>query len=127
MDRGAWRATVHRITRVGHDLATKQCSLTRDGIRKKAFCVREHAKGRREFSSIQPGALQPLATPFLVASDTESGPYLLLFSWSIRLDIFVQSGQGRHSSETLSLHGGSERSGTGPGVRGGPTFPSPTL
>ena len=23
MDRGAWRATVHRVTRVGHDLATK--------------------------------------------------------------------------------------------------------
>ena len=23
MDRGAWRATVHRITRVGQDLATK--------------------------------------------------------------------------------------------------------
>ena len=23
MDRGAWRATVHGITRVGHDLATK--------------------------------------------------------------------------------------------------------
>ena len=23
MDRGAWRATVHRIARVGHDLATK--------------------------------------------------------------------------------------------------------
>ena len=24
MDRGAWKATVHRVTRVGHDLATKQ-------------------------------------------------------------------------------------------------------
>ena len=23
MDRGAWRATVHEVTRVGHDLATK--------------------------------------------------------------------------------------------------------
>ena len=23
MDRGAWRATVHGVTRVGHDLATK--------------------------------------------------------------------------------------------------------
>ena len=23
MDRGAWRATVHRVARVGHDLATK--------------------------------------------------------------------------------------------------------
>ena len=23
MDRGAWRATVHRVTRVGHDLVTK--------------------------------------------------------------------------------------------------------
>ena len=23
MDRGAWQATVHRIARVGHDLATK--------------------------------------------------------------------------------------------------------
>ena len=23
MDRGAWQATVHRIGRVGHDLATK--------------------------------------------------------------------------------------------------------
>ena len=23
MDRGAWRATVHRVVRVGHDLATK--------------------------------------------------------------------------------------------------------
>ena len=23
MDRGAWRATVHRVTRVRHDLATK--------------------------------------------------------------------------------------------------------
>ena len=23
MDRGAWQATVHRITRVGHDLVTK--------------------------------------------------------------------------------------------------------
>ena len=24
MDRGAWRATVHGVTRVGHDLATKE-------------------------------------------------------------------------------------------------------
>ena len=24
MNRGAWRATVHGVTRVGHDLATKQ-------------------------------------------------------------------------------------------------------
>ena len=24
MDRGAWWATVHRVTRVGHNLATKQ-------------------------------------------------------------------------------------------------------
>ena len=24
MDRGAWQATVHRVRRVGHDLATKQ-------------------------------------------------------------------------------------------------------
>ena len=24
MDRGAWKAVVHRITRVGHDLVTKQ-------------------------------------------------------------------------------------------------------
>ena len=24
MDRGTWWATVHRVTRVGHDLATKQ-------------------------------------------------------------------------------------------------------
>ena len=24
MDRGAWRATVHGVTRVGHNLATKQ-------------------------------------------------------------------------------------------------------
>ena len=24
MDRGAWRATVHGVTRVGHDLATEQ-------------------------------------------------------------------------------------------------------
>ena len=24
MDRGAWGATVHRISRVGHDLVTKQ-------------------------------------------------------------------------------------------------------
>ena len=24
MDRGAWRATVHGVTRVGHGLATKQ-------------------------------------------------------------------------------------------------------
>ena len=23
MDRGAWRATVHRVTRVGHNLATQ--------------------------------------------------------------------------------------------------------
>ena len=23
MDRGAWQATVHRVTRVGHNLATK--------------------------------------------------------------------------------------------------------
>ena len=23
MDRGTWRAAVHRVTRVGHDLATK--------------------------------------------------------------------------------------------------------
>ena len=23
MDRGAWQATVHKVTRVGHDLATK--------------------------------------------------------------------------------------------------------
>ena len=107
MDRGAWWATVHRITRVGHNIATKQSSLTRDRIRKKAFCVQERAKSRREFSSIQPGALQALPAAFLVASDTGSGPCLLLFSWSIRLDTCVQSGQGRHSSDTLSLHGGS--------------------
>ena len=25
MDRGAWRATVHGVTRVRHDLATKPC------------------------------------------------------------------------------------------------------
>ena len=24
MDRGAWQATVHGVTRVGHDLATKE-------------------------------------------------------------------------------------------------------
>ena len=24
IDRGAWQATVHRVTRVGHDLATKE-------------------------------------------------------------------------------------------------------
>ena len=24
MDRGAWRATIHGVTRVGHDLATKE-------------------------------------------------------------------------------------------------------
>jgi len=31
MDRGAWQATVHRITRVGYDLATKpppRCNLS---------------------------------------------------------------------------------------------------
>ena len=28
MDRGAWQATVHRVTRVGHDLATKPPSPT---------------------------------------------------------------------------------------------------
>ena len=27
MDRGAWRATVHGVTRVGHDWATKQQNL----------------------------------------------------------------------------------------------------
>ena len=27
MDRGAWRATVHGVTRVGHDLVTKQQML----------------------------------------------------------------------------------------------------
>ena len=28
MDRGPWRATVHGVTRVGHDLATKPPPLT---------------------------------------------------------------------------------------------------
>ena len=27
MDRGAWRTTVHRVARVGHNLATKPPSL----------------------------------------------------------------------------------------------------
>ena len=29
MDRGVWRATVHGVTRVGHDLATKPPPTTR--------------------------------------------------------------------------------------------------
>ena len=28
MDRGAWQATVHGVTRVGHDLATKEREVT---------------------------------------------------------------------------------------------------
>jgi len=28
MDRGAWEATVHRVARVGHDLATKPPTTT---------------------------------------------------------------------------------------------------
>ena len=30
MDRGAWRATVHGITRVAHDLVTEQRNFTCD-------------------------------------------------------------------------------------------------
>ena len=30
MDRGAWRATVHRVTRAGHDLATKPLPVGRE-------------------------------------------------------------------------------------------------
>ena len=35
MDRGAWRATVHGVTRVGHDLATKPLppDLLKEGFR----------------------------------------------------------------------------------------------
>ena len=35
MDRGAWRATVHGIARVGHDLATKRDHLL------KQCCLKE--------------------------------------------------------------------------------------
>ena len=30
MDRGAWQATVHGVTRVGHALATKQQQATKE-------------------------------------------------------------------------------------------------
>ena len=35
VDRGAWQAIVHRVKRVGHDLATKERERERDGIVKQ--------------------------------------------------------------------------------------------
>ena len=31
MDRGAWQATVHEVTRIGHDLATKPKPISKTG------------------------------------------------------------------------------------------------
>ena len=31
MDRGAWQATVHEVTRIGHDLATKAKPISKTG------------------------------------------------------------------------------------------------
>ena len=38
MDRGAWRATVHGATRVGHDLATKK-TATKISQNKYLICI----------------------------------------------------------------------------------------
>ena len=32
MDRGAWRAKVHGVTRVGHDLATKEIERVQEAM-----------------------------------------------------------------------------------------------
>ena len=32
MDRGAWRATVHAVAKVGHDLATQPPPLVSQGV-----------------------------------------------------------------------------------------------
>ncbi|KAB0387876.1 hypothetical protein FD755_002832 [Muntiacus reevesi] len=39
MDRGAWRATVHEITRVGHDLATKPPTTT-------TYCINSDSQSK---------------------------------------------------------------------------------
>ena len=37
MDRGAWQATVHGVTRVGHDLVTKQPTIREKNLKKNIY------------------------------------------------------------------------------------------
>ena len=46
MDRGTWRATVHGVTRVGHDLATKP--PPKPSVESTMFGVVEDCKMRKE-------------------------------------------------------------------------------
>ena len=67
----------------------------------------------------------------MLAPDSKEWPLPTPINWSIRLDAFVQSGQGRHSSDALHSRGGICRLDKGRnrslGHRAGQTFPSPTL
>ena len=58
MDRGAWQATVHRVTRVGHDLATEPPNHMRFGdstnnqcLNFEFTCKRKRAMGKLSLDS----------------------------------------------------------------------------
>ena len=73
MDRGAWQATVHGVTRVGHDLATKPLLF----IKKVPGHCRDHGKPSRTGATFQ----------VIWLSSKGPQPYGLFFSLSLHHDL----------------------------------------
>ena len=78
MDRGAWQATVHGVTRVGHDLATKppppyNSILLHSGLIPHPGETHSHFGGRQG-SSV--GAQEPSQKPWSLQDPTEGAAAL---------------------------------------------------
>ena len=60
MDRGAWRATIHGITRVGHNLVTKPPPFHNIVV---AFAIQQHKSATGAHISPHPEPLSHLHPP----------------------------------------------------------------